>query len=831
MTSTTSLSCSHQSLDSSLKPLNYDAPSVSGLSSHSPEHLLGSDLEDSSDEETRPPTVKGNLNKWTNILHGWQERYFVLKDGVLSYYRSEGEMDLGCRGSIRLRNAHVQPHPYDDCRIDVSLGDSTWYFRCSSESVRQQWISGIEKHRLAESGYSSKCSMLSLNSITSLSTNGKRGQSMSDKVAELERLKDSISRHTDRLQLYFDACHAIALEAQQDEAVLDSGRFQDILDREVLDSMLSRTPKTSFDDSFFAGQSDGDLAFSDPNFGRGTPLVRSARSTQSIGSAVEEESRFSDEGGKQTPKATTYGPSSPPARGGFFSRLLPFRGSSNAGQNKASDSNSAKSRAQREPSNTRIQDLKLLLNQYGSYAVNFKVESLQFKATCSDMLVKLMQFTETAQQREEYWRRRLERESERRRKAEEVLACLRQDTATAAAHLRPLRASYVAAPANSILPAMRMGPGKAHQRSHSHGGAIGMLSTTPGAAVNTAASNAAKLMLVTEPGYKEGPDFNIAEEQFYDAIDAQLDKMRQDEAYLAALKSVGDKLRCADAMPSTHPLYSEVSKVCEERMDIFRGFPGPEDGGAACSGEGWNLVAKQGEMTIYNREVESADGNYLDPLQAVHTVHKVTAREMCEAFWDVQYRLDWEITVDHAPSVIEICGDNTVLQYQAYKRIWPATQRDSLFWSHIRRLDLKEFPGPQRKNPSDDIVLDNWMVCNYSTKYGEDRIPPSASPLIRIEVDVELFCQTVWTPPSEMQEELANLDLTELSEAEFDEFVRSRVDRSAVRCRLLYASQINPGGWAPAAIIRTMAKREYPHFLQRISSFVISHTTGKPPHF
>ncbi|KAL7057082.1 hypothetical protein AAHC03_019307 [Spirometra sp. Aus1] len=86
----------------------------------------------------------------------------------------------------------------------------------------------------------------------------------------------------------------------------------------------------------------------------------------------------------------------------------------------------------------------------------------------------------------------------------------------------------------------------------------------------------------------------------------------------------------------------------------------------------------------------------------------------------------------------------------------------------MRRLDLKEFPGPQRKNPSDDIVQDNWMVCNYSTKYGEDRIPPSASPLIRIEVDVETVLPDGMDPPSEMQEELANLDLTQLSEAEFE---------------------------------------------------------------
>ena len=29
----------------------------------------------------------GNLSKWTNYLHGWQDRYIVLRDGTLSYYK------------------------------------------------------------------------------------------------------------------------------------------------------------------------------------------------------------------------------------------------------------------------------------------------------------------------------------------------------------------------------------------------------------------------------------------------------------------------------------------------------------------------------------------------------------------------------------------------------------------------------------------------------------------------------------------------------------------------------------------------------------------------
>lgn len=52
------------------------------------------------------------------------------------------------------------------------------------------------------------------------------------------------------------------------------------------------------------------------------------------------------------------------------------------------------------------------------------------------------------------------------------------------------------------------------------------------------------------------------------------------------------------------------------------------------------------------------------PTQAVHVVPGVTAREMCSYFWDVRYRMDWEFTIDQAPTVLEVCGDDTVVLHQ-----------------------------------------------------------------------------------------------------------------------------------------------------------------------
>lgn len=104
----------HQQLQDAF---HYPKPSSYGFD----QRLIDISDEDASDDEPRLrlPVTSGHLNKWTNMLHGWQERYFVLKDGVLSYFRNADDVAEGCRGAIRLKNAQVQPHPYDDCRIDV----------------------------------------------------------------------------------------------------------------------------------------------------------------------------------------------------------------------------------------------------------------------------------------------------------------------------------------------------------------------------------------------------------------------------------------------------------------------------------------------------------------------------------------------------------------------------------------------------------------------------------------------------------------------------------------------------------------------------------------
>ncbi len=61
-------------------------------------------------EVGRGPTgiISGVLSKWTNYIHGWQDRFIVLKDGTLSYYKCESELNFGCRGAISIHKATIK---------------------------------------------------------------------------------------------------------------------------------------------------------------------------------------------------------------------------------------------------------------------------------------------------------------------------------------------------------------------------------------------------------------------------------------------------------------------------------------------------------------------------------------------------------------------------------------------------------------------------------------------------------------------------------------------------------------------------------------------------
>lgn len=68
---------------------------------------LTDDEDDDYDAEPHLPELAGTLSKWTNYIHGWQDRYIVLKNGTISYYKSEQDAAVGCRGAVSLSKAVI----------------------------------------------------------------------------------------------------------------------------------------------------------------------------------------------------------------------------------------------------------------------------------------------------------------------------------------------------------------------------------------------------------------------------------------------------------------------------------------------------------------------------------------------------------------------------------------------------------------------------------------------------------------------------------------------------------------------------------------------------
>ncbi|KRT83968.1 Pleckstrin homology domain containing protein [Oryctes borbonicus] len=161
--------------------------------------------------------LHGILHKWTNYIHGWQDRYIVLKNGTLSYYKSEQELGYGCRGALSLAKATVKPHEFDECRFDVSVNDCIWYLRADSVESKQLWVDALESYK-AESGYGtgsenslkrhgSSVSLQSTTYSTASSSSFKRtGRNLREKLAELETFKDILCGQIDTLQQFFDIC-------------------------------------------------------------------------------------------------------------------------------------------------------------------------------------------------------------------------------------------------------------------------------------------------------------------------------------------------------------------------------------------------------------------------------------------------------------------------------------------------------------------------------------------------------------------------------------------------------------------------------------------------
>ncbi|KAF2266545.1 hypothetical protein CC78DRAFT_149914 [Lojkania enalia] len=85
--------------------------------------------------------MKGYLKKWTNYTGGYKLRWFVLEDGVLSYYKHQDDTGSACRGAINMRIAKLYMDPQDKQRFEIQGKSSVKYHLKANHQVEaKRWF-------------------------------------------------------------------------------------------------------------------------------------------------------------------------------------------------------------------------------------------------------------------------------------------------------------------------------------------------------------------------------------------------------------------------------------------------------------------------------------------------------------------------------------------------------------------------------------------------------------------------------------------------------------------------------------------------------------------
>lgn len=85
--------------------------------------------------------MKGYLKKWTNYRKGYQLRWFVLEDGVLSYYKHQDDSGSACRGAINMRIARLHMSPDEKTKFEIIGKSSVKYtLKANHEVEAKRWF-------------------------------------------------------------------------------------------------------------------------------------------------------------------------------------------------------------------------------------------------------------------------------------------------------------------------------------------------------------------------------------------------------------------------------------------------------------------------------------------------------------------------------------------------------------------------------------------------------------------------------------------------------------------------------------------------------------------
>ncbi|KAI4602215.1 hypothetical protein KJ359_009453 [Pestalotiopsis sp. 9143b] len=152
----------------------------------------------------REPTMKGYLKKWTNYRKGYQLRWFVLENGVLSYYKHQDDAENACRGAISMRIAKLHMSTDEKTKFEIIGKSSVKYTLKANHEVEAkrwywalnnaiQWMKDQAKEEEKQKANTAEYLRQAKDHLTAKSTDGSTADMHSEAASVTDAGRNSVS--------------------------------------------------------------------------------------------------------------------------------------------------------------------------------------------------------------------------------------------------------------------------------------------------------------------------------------------------------------------------------------------------------------------------------------------------------------------------------------------------------------------------------------------------------------------------------------------------------------------------------------------------------------
>ncbi|TRY74648.1 hypothetical protein TCAL_01622 [Tigriopus californicus] len=194
---------------------------------------------------------EGILSKWTNVMKGWQFRWFVLDQvqGLFSYSTSREKMQRGVRrGCVRLQGAVLGIDNEDDTTFTITVDGKTFHFQATNSVERQRWIQALEDTIKRHSQSHFKSYRMVSKSEISLAAFEKR-------LGETDSYLQLLLKEIDQLQSKHDAAEDATIRSKYEDILVKAREMAEITKHAIVllqiaknaslpETALSGSPKT-----------------------------------------------------------------------------------------------------------------------------------------------------------------------------------------------------------------------------------------------------------------------------------------------------------------------------------------------------------------------------------------------------------------------------------------------------------------------------------------------------------------------------------------------------------------------------------------------------------